>query len=92
MDVNPYKSPEMPSGPRLLKNRPEPGGCWIALAFLGGAAGSWLVIGAIFMEAVEGAELHPDASFLGAVCLFCPLVGLLAALVAWRVTRRHISG
>jgi hypothetical protein len=72
-------------------NKPQPGGCWIVAAFVGGAVGAWLVTGAIFMKAIEGAELHPDASFLGAVCVFCPLVGLLAALVVWRVAKRNNS-
>ena len=60
----------------------------IIVAFVLGAASAWLVTGEYYMRAIDGVELHPDGQFMGAVCLLCPLVGLLAALIAWRITRR----
>jgi len=57
------------------------------MAFIGGSFVAFVLSASLMSQANGGVELHPDIEALGAVCLFCPLVGLLAALVTSRLTR-----
>lgn len=54
------------------------------LWLMAGSFGAWLATGWYYMKGIDGVELHPDADFMGAVCLFCPLVGIFVALIARR--------
>ena len=63
----------------------------MTLAFFGGTAVAWLAIGLVVEYVTDGVELHPDQNLLGASCLLCPLVGLLAAIVIWKLVRRPKS-
>jgi hypothetical protein len=89
MEPNPYQPPEQENNLPRAANQRQPSGCLTIAAFMGGSFAAWLVTGAILMNAIDGVELHPDSAFLGAACLFCPLVGLLTALVTWRLTTRR---
>ena len=73
-----------PYGPKVRK----PAGCPVLFVFTIGTISAWFATGVYYMRAIDGAELHPDGPFMGAVCLLCPLVGLVAALLTWRLSRR----
>ena len=88
MAENPYEPPrEQNHSPSKKARDAAPVGCSVILAFVFGSTFAWAVTGVVYMQAIGGVELHPDGSFMGAVCLFCPLVGLLAALITSRVLR-----
>jgi hypothetical protein len=63
----------------------------LTIVFVAATTLAWLITGAFYMHAIGGEETHPDIHFMGAVCVFCPLVGLLASLVTARLNNRGTS-